>query len=690
CETLVRHVPADADGDGVGDDVDNCPDMANPDQADGDDDGVGDACRDLSSTLLGTGGACEGGSGGAPLWPLALLILIAGALRRRGWRIVAAAVTLVGGVVAGAGGASAQPTDFQVEQFEPLPSPGTNILNTARSMVLPHMDLAAVLALHYADDEFQLVERINDQTIIQRVVDWQVKAELGVAIGLFDVVELGIVMPLVLSQGAGELVTRNPATPDFNSFALGDLRLMPKVQIVGGEGVGLALMTVLFVPTGDQSSYHSEGSVRIEQRVILDYTSPGGVVIAANLGYQAKDKKVVLNHVSDDVVRWNVGLQVPIADEGRLALLGSAFGSWAVGEVSSDNESTPIEGLLGAKWFPTEGLVVEAGGGIGLNAGIGAPDFRVFTTVGYANHGGERPPGDADGDGITDDIDGCPMDPEDLDQFQDADGCPDLDNDGDGVPDVRDGAADDTRFGACRDQAEDPDGYADDDGCPDPDNDGDGVPDVRDGAPGAQGFGACMNDPEDVDGFEDDDGCPDPDNDGDGVLDTADGEVGETGFGACMNTPEDMDGYEDDDGCPEPDNDDDAPLDAPLVQVSADCSEITLMEKVHYETAKAVILEKSFPLLDDVAKAIGSLSGYDYISIEGHTDYRGPAAYNQRLSEQRAKSVRVYLAEAGVPDEKLRAVGYGEVKPLVPNTTYSNRAKNRRVEFKVVGAKCER
>ena len=94
-------------------------------------------------------------------------------------------------------------------------------------------------------------------------------------------------------------------------------------------------------------------------------------------------------------------------------------------------------------------------------------------------------------DGIADADDQCPNEPEDKDGFQDADGCPDPDNDKDGIPDAID---------KCPDEAEDKDGFQDEDGCPDDDNDGDGFPDAVD---------KCPNDPETVNGFEDDDGCPD-------------------------------------------------------------------------------------------------------------------------------------------------------------------------------------
>ena len=90
-----------------------------------------------------------------------------------------------------------------------------------------------------------------------------------------------------------------------------------------------------------------------------------------------------------------------------------------------------------------------------------------------------------------------------------------------------------TRTTSARTSRRTSDGFQDDDGCPDPDNDKDGIPDKLD---------KCPNDPEDKDGFEDADGCPDPDNDKDGIPDVID---------KCPNEPETFNGYQDEDGCPD-------------------------------------------------------------------------------------------------------------------------------------------
>ena len=71
------------------------------------------------------------------------------------------------------------------------------------------------------------------------------------------------------------------------------------------------------------------------------------------------------------------------------------------------------------------------------------------------------------------------------------------------------------------------------------------------------------------------------------------------------------------------------------------------------------------------------------ISVEGHTDSDGNDRYNQDLSERRAASVVKYLVEHGVAEERLAAVGYGESKPLVEETSDADKETNRRVEFHI-------
>ena len=103
------------------------------------------------------------------------------------------------------------------------------------------------------------------------------------------------------------------------------------------------------------------------------------------------------------------------------------------------------------------------------------------------------------------------------------------------------------------------------------------------------------------------------------------------------------------------------------------------------ETGKSDLTPDSKPVLDTVGQV---LSRWPELRIEigGHTDSRGSDALNQKLSDARAKAVLEYLLAAfpALKADQFAAKGYGESKPLVPNTNQLNMAKNRRVEFVVL------
>ncbi|RLC50885.1 MAG: OmpA family protein, partial [Candidatus Cloacimonadota bacterium] len=185
----------------------------------------------------------------------------------------------------------------------------------------------------------------------------------------------------------------------------------------------------------------------------------------------------------------------------------------------------------------------------------------------------------------------------------------------------------------------------------DPDNDKDGILDVDD---------KCPNDPEDVDNFEDEDGCPDPDNDQDGILDVDD---------ACPDDPETINDYEDEDGCPDTVPEVIFKKEAPIV-----------LEGVNFEFNSAELTAGAKEVL---MKVVRTLKDYPEMTllIKGHTDNIGSDAYNLKLSQRRADSVRQFLIDNGIDPSRLESVGYGETQPIATNDTPEGRAKNRRIEF---------
>jgi outer membrane protein OmpA-like peptidoglycan-associated protein/osmotically-inducible protein OsmY len=108
--------------------------------------------------------------------------------------------------------------------------------------------------------------------------------------------------------------------------------------------------------------------------------------------------------------------------------------------------------------------------------------------------------------------------------------------------------------------------------------------------------------------------------------------------------------------------------------------------KIHFKHNKYDISPDSYALLDKLVE-IANKCPKKKISIGGHTDSTGSAAYNLNLSSNRAKSVKAYMVKKGIPEKRLLAIGYGELNPITDNLTKKSRAKNRRIEFNIVESK---
>lgn len=126
-----------------------------------------------------------------------------------------------------------------------------------------------------------------------------------------------------------------------------------------------------------------------------------------------------------------------------------------------------------------------------------------------------------------------------------------------------------------------------------------------------------------------------------------------------------------------------APPPAAPARVVVTTEKIELKEKVFFETGKASIKADSNPLLDEVAAVLMSHPEVKKVVVEGHTDNRGGAASNLKLSEGRARAVRDYLVGKGVEASRLDAKGFGQTKPVADNKTAKGREANRRVELTI-------
>jgi OOP family OmpA-OmpF porin len=244
-------------------------------------------------------------------------------------------------------------------------------------------------------------------------------------------------------------------------------------------------------------------------------------------------------------------------------------------------------------------------------------------------------PADTDGDGVRDKKDKCPDTPRGA--TVDENGCP-KDSDGDGVFDGIDKCPD-TPKGVKVDAT----------GCP-VDSDGDGVFD---------GIDKCPDTPRGA--TVDATGCP-KDSDGDGVFD---------GIDKCPNTPRGT--KVDANGCPPPP--------PPPPAAIPERGKTLVLEGVNFDFNSDRLTAGSTETLDRVAASLVEHPEVQ-IEIDGHTDSKGNDAYNQKLSQRRAESVKAYLVGKGANASQLTAKGLGEKQPVGSNDTEEGRAQNRRVELK--------
>lgn len=118
----------------------------------------------------------------------------------------------------------------------------------------------------------------------------------------------------------------------------------------------------------------------------------------------------------------------------------------------------------------------------------------------------------------------------------------------------------------------------------------------------------------------------------------------------------------------------------PKEKSSFKINSIYTLKSIQFEFDKSTLIENSTKELDELIIYLKQNPELK-IQINGHTDYLGKAAYNQKLSEDRAKSVAGYLISKGISKKRITSKGYGESQPIDPNEPEDAQAKNRRVEF---------
>ncbi len=444
---------------------------------------------------VGGGGCAVASTSGFGL----VIAVVLFALRRRRTAAIA--------IVASAATASADTRNLDLSIFDPTPSTSASWFQLQSAEVGRENDWAASALVSYANDPLTLATAPNDNIAIADRMMFQV----GGAYAFGDRFEAALSFPLYLQSGENLNSSTMFGEPTASGTAAGDLTVHAKARLFGyrgpAGGLAIGVSTALSLPTATDSQFAGSGKPQFEALALasfipaklhsnLSLTAEAGTVLRADATFHQVDQ--------GNGVLWGLGASYRVRH--ALAFEAEVFGQLIPNGLHAAPTGTEamgpahaldaIEGLLGLHYQMERRVNVGVAIGRGFTSAPGTPSWRGILAVTFAptapiSTGSRRAAGDSDHDGIPNDVDKCPDEPEDKDGFEDDDGCPDWDNDGDGIADAKD---------KCPNVPEDRDGFEDEDGCPDIDNDRDGILDR---------FDHCPNEPETINGIDDDDGCPD-------------------------------------------------------------------------------------------------------------------------------------------------------------------------------------
>jgi OmpA-OmpF porin, OOP family len=551
-----------------------------------------------------------------------------------------------------ASGASAQQqqTGFAVNHLE-LSERGSEWFSTdsldLRGKLRPALGIVGEWAYR------PLVVYDENDNYVQAIVRNQFVLHPSFSLVLANRLRLAVDMPIqAYADGTSVTIGTTTFPAPAHTTSLGDLRFGATLRLFGtyGDVITGALAVQVSLPTGDTDSYAGDGNVRITPQLLI----AGDVawfVYAAKFGVTIRTESTTFSTTQQGsyaVLAASAGVRLV---KGRLVIGPEYFAHSLIGnDQFFKKDSTPMELLAGLHFMVIDGLRLGGGFGWGLTSGFGAPERRGLLSLEWVpviEAPPPPPPPDRDRDGVLDADDACPDVPGPMSSDPATNGCPPpADRDHDGVLDPVD---------ACPDVAGEKTDDPNTNGCPPPpDRDHDGVLDADDACP-------------DVAGDKTDDpktnGCPPPpDRDHDGVLDAED---------ACPDDPGNRDPDPKRNGCP-------------IAYVQGD--QIRILDQVKFKTGSAQILpgHDSEDVLLAVAQVLNQHADL-HVRIEGHTDSRGSAKLNRKLSKNRAQSVVDWLVRHGIDAQRMSSEGFGPDRPIDSNKTEEGRRNNRRVEFHIQG-----
>jgi len=270
----------------------------------------------------------------------------------------------------------------------------------------------------------------------ERMIDHRMTGDLFAEVGLFGRWSLALEVPLILYQ-TGTTDRPVDGNTSFTGFAVEDPRFTTKIRVFGKkteqaqdrpDGPGLGLLLTFPVPIGSSSLYASEGQFSFDAQLLGDFHLIGiGAGTMIGWRYRVSERELGADTLGQEL-QYGFALKPPIPPAKELVGLLELRGTTSFRGRSTNT----LEGDIGVRWTKNH-VTLTAALGMGFVRGLGQARFRAIVGVAWSPASN-----DMDGDGIPDSRDECPRLPEDIDGFEDEDGCMDPDNDNDFIPDVDD------------------------------------------------------------------------------------------------------------------------------------------------------------------------------------------------------------------------------------------------------------
>ncbi len=550
-----------------------------------------------------------------------------------------------------------------------------NMIWTDQSLLAPDGYTMGRAALHYVNDP--LVYEGDDGERVDLVSGlWQLSLSAAHTRGPL---RLGVDLPVYLRSNSAL----------GGETGLGDVGLEARYTALDRQSapVGLAALVRLGLATATVEAPLGSDTLSWELALVVDRELSDKTVLALNLGTRGLPAVKLENLEWDDQAFARLGLAHALSED--VGVSAELVGNFTYGAAKLP-EGRPAELMLGGWKRTGGGLVVRGGLGTAVTQGIGAPRYRVVLGLGY-EPAMDR---DRDMDGLVDREDSCPDEAEDLDGYLDDDGCPE------GTPVrvvVQDAAGQELteprwslggQSGLSGELIE-----LDAGSWPLSVGGGDWQQQERSvevpsggeftltvelaAVPGSLRVNAVDGDGKTVDGsFWRAEGTDLPPHETGQLHELPPGEytvlVIASGYKPARQTV-----------TVTKESEQVVELQLETSRATVTGERIEISDRVYFETNQAVIKSESFSLLDEVSEVLQAHPELVLVRVEGHTDSDGPEKSNLDLSQRRAQAVVDYLISSGVDPERLLAEGYGEGMPVVPNSSPSNKARNRRVEFHV-------